>query len=93
MNIGRMVDDEFQDWYDNEHLPERQRVPGFLVCGGLDQRLGAARVRGPLPPDHARGAGDGRVEQARVIHLTTQLQLHFRDHLCLVLRRYVPRSR
>jgi hypothetical protein len=32
MNIGRAADDEFHDWYDSEHLPERQRVPGFLVC-------------------------------------------------------------
>ena len=32
MNIGRAAEDEFQDWYDTEHLPERQRVPGFLVC-------------------------------------------------------------
>lgn len=22
--------DEFNDWYDTEHIPERQRVPGFL---------------------------------------------------------------
>jgi hypothetical protein len=22
--------DEFDDWYDTEHIPERQRVPGFL---------------------------------------------------------------
>jgi hypothetical protein len=32
MNIGGAAEDEFQDWYDTEHLPERQRVPGFLVC-------------------------------------------------------------
>ena len=32
MNIGRAAEDEFHDWYDTEHLPERQRVPGFLVC-------------------------------------------------------------
>jgi hypothetical protein len=41
MNIGRAAEDEFQDWYDNEHLPERQRVPGFLVCErwiGVDDR-------------------------------------------------------
>jgi hypothetical protein len=25
-------EDEFHDWYDLEHLPERQRVPGFLTC-------------------------------------------------------------
>ena len=32
MNIGQAAEDEFHDWYDTEHLPERQRVPGFLVC-------------------------------------------------------------
>ena len=32
MKIGRAAEDEFNDWYDTEHLPERQRVPGFLVC-------------------------------------------------------------
>lgn len=24
--------DEFHDWYDTEHIPERSRVPGFLDC-------------------------------------------------------------
>ena len=24
--------DEFHDWYDLEHIPERQRVPGFNAC-------------------------------------------------------------
>ncbi len=32
MKIGRAAPDEFHDWYDTEHLPERQRVPGFLLC-------------------------------------------------------------
>jgi hypothetical protein len=26
------AEDEFHDWYDLEHIPERQRVPGFLSC-------------------------------------------------------------
>jgi hypothetical protein len=41
MNIGAANDEEFHDWYDFEHLPERQRVPGFLVCErwiGVDDR-------------------------------------------------------
>jgi hypothetical protein len=25
-------EDEFHDWYDLEHVPERQRVPGFQAC-------------------------------------------------------------
>jgi hypothetical protein len=24
--------DEFDDWYDLEHIPERQTVPGFGAC-------------------------------------------------------------
>ena len=41
MNIGQAAEDEFHDWYDTEHLPERRRVPGFLVCErwiGVDDR-------------------------------------------------------
>ena len=29
MNIGQAAEDEFNDWYDTEHMPERQRMPGF----------------------------------------------------------------
>jgi hypothetical protein len=25
-------EDEFNDWYDTEHIPERRRVPGFVNC-------------------------------------------------------------
>ena len=42
MRIARVAEDEFHDWYDTEHLPERQRVPGFLVCErwlGAEDRL------------------------------------------------------
>ena len=24
--------DEFHDWYDLEHIPERRAVPGFAAC-------------------------------------------------------------
>jgi hypothetical protein len=46
MNIGRAAEDEFHDWYDTEHLPERERVPGFLRCerwiGADDRRVSVA---------------------------------------------------
>jgi hypothetical protein len=32
MDFTNVAEDEFNDWYDTEHIPERQRVPGFLVC-------------------------------------------------------------
>ena len=46
MRIAQVAEDEFHDWYDTEHLPERQRVPGFLVCerwlGAEDARVSVA---------------------------------------------------
>src|SRR3954451_10310682 len=32
MDFSNVAEDEFNDWYDTEHIPERQRVPGFLGC-------------------------------------------------------------
>ena len=32
MDFTGVAEDEFHDWYDLEHIPERQRVPGFLTC-------------------------------------------------------------
>jgi hypothetical protein len=29
-DIGACPKDEFNDWYDTEHIPDRQQVPGFL---------------------------------------------------------------
>ena len=31
-NFTNAQADEFHDWYDLEHIPERQRVPGFGLC-------------------------------------------------------------
>jgi hypothetical protein len=46
MNIANAAEDEFHDWYDTEHLPERQRVPGFLLCqrwiGAADPNISVA---------------------------------------------------
>jgi hypothetical protein len=46
MHMARAAEDEFHDWYDTEHLPERQRVPGFLVCqrwiGMPDRKISVA---------------------------------------------------
>ncbi len=32
MDFTNVAEDEFHDWYDLEHVPERQRVPGFGSC-------------------------------------------------------------
>ncbi len=32
MDFSAVPEDEFNDWYDTEHLPERQRIAGFSAC-------------------------------------------------------------
>ena len=32
LGFAKVPADEFHDWYDTEHLPERERIPGFLLC-------------------------------------------------------------
>ncbi|HEX6442666.1 MAG TPA: hypothetical protein VF007_10800 [Stellaceae bacterium] len=39
MNFAQVAVDEFHDWYDHEHIPERLRVPGFL---NAERWIGAA---------------------------------------------------
>ena len=39
-DFSTVAQDEFNDWYDTEHIPERRRVPGFVNCErwiGVDQ--------------------------------------------------------
>jgi hypothetical protein len=42
MDFSNVAADEFNDWYDLEHIPERQRVPGFLT---LQRWIGADDAR------------------------------------------------
>ena len=75
MNIGAVAEDEFQDWYDTEHLPERQHVPGFVNCErwigagrpGPRSRTTASRRSAVMksPAYRAIGAGTVAVVQAR----------------------------
>lgn len=46
MNFSDVAADEFHDWYDHEHIPERLRVPGFLNAerwiGSADPKVSVA---------------------------------------------------
>jgi len=46
MNFADVAEDEFHDWYDHEHIPERLRVPGFLNAerwiGSADPKVSVA---------------------------------------------------
>jgi hypothetical protein len=44
--MANAAEDEFHDWYDTEHLPERVACPGFLRCqrwiGTTDRKISVA---------------------------------------------------
>lgn len=46
MNIANAAEDEFHDWYDTEHLPERVACLGFIECqrwiGAADPKVSVA---------------------------------------------------
>jgi hypothetical protein len=46
LDFTGMAEDEFNDWYDLEHISERLRVPGFLACerwiGADNQKISVA---------------------------------------------------
>jgi hypothetical protein len=46
VDFAGMAEDEFNDWYDHEHIPERLRVPGFVACerwiGADNQKISVA---------------------------------------------------
>ena len=70
MDFSDVAEDEFHDWYDTEHIPERLRVPGFLNAerwiGTQKQKVSAALYDldnvGVLhsPPYLAVGGGTAR---------------------------------
>ena len=45
-DTSRVAEDEFNDWYDTEHIPERGRLPGFVNCerwlGAEDPKISIA---------------------------------------------------
>ena len=47
------LEEEFQDWYDSEHFPERQGCPGFLTAPATPRTAGmvSAAVLAAMRPD------------------------------------------
>jgi hypothetical protein len=46
VDFAGMAEDEFNDWYDLEHIPERLGVPGFVACerwiGAVNPKISVA---------------------------------------------------
>jgi len=93
-NVVPEVEDEFNAWYDTEHVPNLSAVPGVLC---------ARRFRSPSADGHkyvatyhltAPAVCESEAwKQAAYTPWTRKLGSHFRDSLRLVLRRYHQQPR
>ena len=88
MNVVPDFDAEFNEWYDKEHIPALAAVPGVLAARrfrgtGNRKYVALYHLDGPEVQE------SDEWKKARESDWTTRLKPHFRDHLRLVLRRYV----
>src|SRR5262250_2355678 len=88
MNIAPELEAEFNEWYDKEHIPALAAVPGVLAARrfrgtGGRKYVALYTLATPAVVESAEW------KEARQSEWTSRLQPHFRDHLRLVLKRYV----
>src|ERR1700724_3713647 len=89
IDFAGMAEDEFNDWYDTEHIPALAAVSGTL-CARRYRGTGAAAQRSlalyylasaEIPNSHAWKA-------AANTPWTERMRPHFRNHLRIVSKRY-----
>ncbi len=89
MNIAPEREAEFNEWYDKEHIPALGAVPGVLCARRFRGTSGNRRYVALYHLADPNVVESAEWKQARQSEWTSRLQPHFRDHLRLVLRRYV----
>jgi len=89
-NVAPEVEDEFNAWYDSEHVPALAAVPGVLLArrfrspgGGRHKYLATYHLSAP------EVSASAAWKQAVATPWTKKMRAHLRDVLALTLRRYV----
>lgn len=93
MNVAPEVEDDFNAWYDQEHIPALSAVPGTLAARRYRTRADDPDATHRYlaiyhleSPEVTRGAA---WKTAANSPWTDRLRPHFRDHLRILSRRYV----
>lgn len=93
MNVTPEVEEDFNAWYDDEHIPALSAVPGTLAARRYrsreddpDRTHRYVAIYHLDSPEIARGAA---WKTAANSPWTDRLRPHFRDHLRILTRRYV----
>jgi hypothetical protein len=89
MNVAPEHDAEFNEWYDNEHIPALAAVPGVLSARRFKDEAGTHRYLALYHLKTPEVTFSQAWKNAAGTAWTERLRPHFRDHLRILARRYV----
>jgi hypothetical protein len=89
MNVDPAYEQEFNEWYDNEHIPALAAVPGTLCARRFRDMKGSHRYLALYHLQSADVPLTAAWKKAAGTPWTERLRPHFRDHLRILTKRYV----
>ncbi|MBN8927354.1 MAG: hypothetical protein BGO51_08600 [Rhodospirillales bacterium 69-11] len=89
MNVDPAHEAEFNEWYDQEHIPLLSQVPGVLAARRFRDPAGSPRYVALYHLERPEVTYSDAWKQAAGTDWTEKLRPHFRDHLRILARRYV----
>jgi len=89
MNVVPEHEAEFDEWYDNEHIPALAAVPGVLSARRFRDAAGTHRYLALYHLRSPEATMGSEWRNAASTPWTERLRPHFRDHLRMLSRRYV----
>ena len=92
MNVAPEAEDDFNAWYDEEHLPALIAVPGTLSARRYRSAVEGADVRRYVAIYHLETPDVTRSDAWKTAVDTpwsARVRLHFQDHLRILTKRYV----
>ena len=93
MNVVPEAEQEFNAWYDEEHVPRLSAVPGCLGARRFRSIGGSPKYLALYPLSAPDVVSTKTWEAAAVTPWTLKLRPHTRDRIRIVLRRYQPPAR
>lgn len=88
MNVTLEKEDEFNEWYDSEHIPALAAVPGTLCARRFRTSEGSPRYLALYHLASPEVTESKAWKDAANTAWTNKMRPHFRDHLRIVSRRY-----
>lgn len=89
MNVDPAHEAEFNDWYDNEHLPALQAVPGTICARRYKDLSGSHRYLALYHLESPEVTFSDAWKSGAGTPWSAKMRPHFRDHLRILSRRYV----